>query len=293
MLRPELVLIIATILWGTSWVPLHAFADRGLSGMPMVLAGYGLIGVVAIPLLIRQWQGWRSQIWGVLAIICFGGWANAALISSLSLSEDLVRIMLLFYLAPVWAVLGGWLLLSERLTLRRIGALALALAGIALTLGVGLDSLKPLKGLDWLALSAGFAFAMNNLATRAADRVPLMTKTFAAFVGSALFAGLACLWLGQWLPSLGAINWLLVALFAVGWLLVATLAAQYGVTHLEAGRAAVLIVFELIAAVLSAAWLGEQSIGLREWIGAALVCVAAVMAAWPDAPQPHLTRSPV
>ncbi len=52
-----------------------------------------------------------------------------------------------------------------------------------------------------------------------------------------------------------------------GWLLLATLAAQYGVTYLEASRAAVIIVFELIAAVLSAAW--------------------------PDQPQPALPRSAI
>ncbi|GGC92984.1 DMT family transporter [Halopseudomonas salina] len=291
MLRPELILIIATILWGTSWVPLHAFAGIGLSGMPMVLAAYGLIAIVSVPLLWYQRQQWRSQIWGVIAIICFGGWANAALISSLSLGEDLVRIMLLFYLAPVWAVIGGWLLLKEQLTPLRLGSLALALVGIALTLGAGKDTFKTLTTIDWLALSAGFAFAMNNLATRAADRVPLVSKTFAAFIGSALFAGAACYLLGQWLPTLGVGSWLLVALFAVGWLLVATLAAQYGVTHLEAGRAAVLIVFELIAAVLSAAWLGDQEIGMREWIGATLVCIAAVMAGWPEKIEPELSRS--
>lgn len=290
MLRPELVLIIATIMWGTSWIPLHAFADIGLSGMPMVLATCGLIGLVALCPLWLQRSQWRRQYWGVLAIICFGGWANVALISSLSLGENLVRMMLLFYLAPVWAVIGGWLLLKERLTLLRLGALALALVGIALTLGAGKEVLQPMTTVDWLAMSAGFAFAMNNLATRAADRVPLMSKTFAAFIGSALFAAGICFLLDQWLPSLGVGSWLLVALFAVGWLL-ATLGAQYGVTHLEAGRAAVLIVFELIAAVLSAAWLGEQAIGPREWIGAALVCVAAVMAAWPDQTQAQLTRS--
>lgn len=290
MLRPELVLIIATIMWGTSWIPLHAFADIGLSGMSMVLATCGLIGLVALCPLWLQRSQWRRQYWGVLAIVCFGGWANVALISSLSMGENLVRMMLLFYLAPVWAVIGGWLLLKERLTLLRLGALVLALVGIALTLGAGKEVLQPMTALDWLAMSAGFAFAMNNLATRAADRVPLMSKTFAAFIGSALFAASLCFLLDQWLPSLGVGSWLLVALFAVGWLL-ATLGAQYGVTHLEAGRAAVLIVFELIAAVLSAAWLGEQAVGPREWIGAALVCVAAVMAAWPDQPQAQLTRS--
>ena len=293
MVRPELILIFATILWGTSWVPLHAFADAGISGMPMVFAGYGLIAIFAVPILWWQRASWRRQAWGLLAIVVFGGWANTALMSSLSLGHDIVRLMLLFYLAPVWAVLGGWLLLGEQLTPLRLAALTLAMAGVALTLGIGLDTLKPLQGVDWLALSAGFAFAMNNLATRAADNIPLGSKTFAAFIGSVLFAAMACSMLGQSLPKLDAGIWIMVGLFAVGWLLLATLAAQYGVSHLEASRAAVIIVFELIAAVLSAAWLGDEPLGLREWFGAGLVCIAAVMAAWPDQPQPVLPRSAI
>ena len=111
MLRPEWVLILATVLWGTSWLPLQAFAAQGIDGFPMVLASYGLIAVFVLPLLYWQRAGWWQQRWGVLGIVLFGGWANAALLSSLSLAEDLVRVMLLFYLAPVWGVLGGWLLL--------------------------------------------------------------------------------------------------------------------------------------------------------------------------------------
>ncbi|MDY6841328.1 MAG: DMT family transporter [Pseudomonadota bacterium] len=291
MIRAEWVLIIATVMWGTSWIPLHGFAAMGLSGMPMVLAGYGLIGVLSVPLVFSQRARWQGQIWGLLAIVGFGGWANAALVSSLSLADDLVRVMLLFYLAPVWSVLGGWLWLRERVTALRWLALSLAMTGIVLTLGVGPEVIRPLAGADWLALSAGLGFALNNLATRAADQIPMASKTFAAFIGSALFAWLACGFTDQSLPALPLSGWLLVAAFAVGWLLVATLAAQYGVSHLEAGKSAVLIVFELIAAVCSAAWLGDQSLGPVEWLGAALVAIAAIMAAWPETPEPALMRS--
>lgn len=291
MLRAEWVLIIAAVMWGTSWIPLHGFAAMGLSGMPMVLAGYGLIGLLSVPLVFSQRARWEGQVWGLLAIVVFGGWANAALVSSLSLGDDLVRVMLLFYLAPVWSVLGGWLWLHERVTSLRWTALVLAMVGIVLTLGVGPEVIKPLGGVDWLALSAGFGFAMNNLATRAADRIPMASKTFAAFIGSALFAWLACELMDQSLPALPVGGWMLVAAFAVGWLLLATLAAQYGVSHLEAGKSAVLIVFELIAAVCSAAWLGDQVLGPAEWLGAALVAIAAIMAAWPEAPERVLMRS--
>ncbi|MGB3596581.1 MAG: DMT family transporter [Pseudomonas neustonica] len=292
MLRPEWILIIATIMWGTSWLPLQAFAELGISGMPMVLASYGLIALFALPLIYRQRAAWWPQRWGLLGIILFGGWANASLLSSLSLAEDLVRVMLLFYLAPVWGVLGGWLLLRERITGLRLAALVLALIGIGVTLGVGRNTFNSMTAIDWLAVSAGLGFALNNLATRAADQVPMTSKTVAAFVGSALFAGLACLLFTERMPVLEVQVWLWIVVFAIAWLLLATLAAQYGVTHLPASKAAVLVVFELIAAVLSVAWLNDEPIGLRTWIGAGMVTLAAVMAGWPEQiPKTELARS--
>ena len=90
---------------------------------------------------------------------------------------------------------------------------------------------------------------------------------------------------------LASTTWLWIALFAVGWLLLATLGAQYGVTHLEASRAAVLVVFELIAAVLSVAWFNDEVIAPRTWLGAGMVTLAAVMAGWPERSPAQLTRS--
>ena len=154
-------------------------------------------------------------------------------------------------------MVGGWLLLGERLSGTRLFALGLAMLGIGLTLGVTSEALAAPGANDWLALSAGLAFSLNNLATRAADRVPLASKALVSFVGSALLGGLFCLLLRQPLPPLDlTLSWQ-IALLALGWL-VSMAAVQYGLTHLEAGRAAVLVVFELIAAVLSSAWFGPR-----------------------------------
>ncbi|MEK1904822.1 MAG: DMT family transporter [Pseudomonas sp.] len=282
--KPELVLLLGASFWGLGWIPLDYFAARGLSGMPIVLYTYGLLSLLALPLLWLQRAAWWPQRGALLAICICGGWGTAGLVGALS-EGDVVRAMLLFYLAPVWGLLGGWLLLGERLTALRVGALLLAMLGIALTLGISHDTFRPLTTADWLALSAGLAFALNNLATRAADQVPLASKATVAFVGSALLGGLFCLLQDTPLPAISVPQWGLIALFGLFWL-TAMSAAQYGFSHVEASRAAVLVVVELVVAVLTAAWLGDRELGLREWCGGALVLAAALIAERPGRESP-------
>jgi len=289
-LLPQILLVTGAVAWGLGWLPLHHFASVGLVGMPLVLLVYGLLSLFAIPVLWFERRAWMPQRNGLLAIAVCGGGATAALVTALAIGE-VVRVMLLFYLAPVWSVLGGWLLLGERLTPLRVGALLLAMLGIALTLNISSALTHPLSGSDWLALAAGLGFSLNNLATRAADQVPLASKTLAPFLGSALIAVVLCPVLGEYPPPLSlTLSWQ-IGLMALGWLL-SMAAVQYGVSHIEAGRAAVLVVFELVAAVLSSAWLGNQAIGTHEWLGAALVMIAALTASWPERLALTVIRSP-
>ncbi len=58
---------------------------------------------------------WRQQA-GLLALVCLlGGTANVCFVNALVYGE-VVRTMLLFYLAPMWSVLGGRVFLGERIT---------------------------------------------------------------------------------------------------------------------------------------------------------------------------------
>lgn len=278
-MRAEAVLLLGAAIWGLGWMPLAHFAGLGLAGMPMVLYTFGLLSLPTLAVLHRQRRAWWPQRGALLGIVLCGGWANAGLVGALS-EGDVVRSMLLFYLAPAWGLLGGWLLLGERLDAMRIGALLLALTGIALTLGVDRDTFAALTDSDWLALSAGFAFALNNLATRAAEQVPLASKAMAAFIGSAICAALFCLLDGTALPATDAGTWLQIAAFGLFWL-AAMGAAQYGFSHVEASRAAVLVVVELLVSVLTAAAFGTRELGASEWLGGTLVLAAALIAARP------------
>jgi drug/metabolite transporter (DMT)-like permease len=66
----------------------------------------------------------------------------------------------------------------------------------------------------------------------------------------------------------------------MGWIFVATLCTQWAVTHLEVGRASILIIIELITAVTSALWIGGERISGLEILGGLLILIAAVIEAY-------------
>jgi drug/metabolite transporter (DMT)-like permease len=237
-------------------------------------------------------SAWRSEWRWLLLLAAAGGWANAAFVHAMALG-DVVRVMLLFYLSPVWAVLGGWLLLGERFSWRRAAAVGLALFGAFWVIGGGAAFNASLSAADALALTAGLAFAANNLVARRAQRLPMAAKTIAVFLGSGVAAGLTLLASGESLgtvaSSLGGLGWGLglgLAAYALVWTALATATWQFGVTHVEAGRAGVILVAELVVGVVSAAIFGDEHLSLLAWLGAGLVTLAAVLEARAAAPIP-------
>ena len=68
-------------------------------------------------------------------------------------------------------------------------------------------------------------------------------------------------------------------MFGLGGLLVATSMTQWAVTKMEAGRASIIMVMELVAAVISAALINGDTLNTQESVGAALILAAAVIEA--------------
>jgi drug/metabolite transporter (DMT)-like permease len=290
------VLLFSATLWGLTWMPLKGFIAQGLSGPLVSLLTYGSVGVLAVALLWRDRATWRAQ-WGlVLALVVVGGWANTSFVNAIMLG-DVARVMFLFYLSPVWSVLGGWLFLKERIPPARWVAVAGAILGLWLVLGgpgTGGSEVLDFTWVDALSLSAGFAFAANNVIARAARRVPLRTKTFAVFIGCGLLSALATGLTGRAIPdvlaSVGPWLWLALLAYGFGWMLLATVTWQYGVSHLESSRAGVILLAELVVAVGSAIVFGGERLTPLGWAGGTLIAAAALAEAL--LPQPPQSACP-
>jgi len=154
-------LLASGVIWGLMWMPLKFFAAQGLTGLAMTLSTYGLVGAVALPFIWMQRQAWRPQARLLLMAGLFGGIANSCFITALMFGE-VMRVMLLFYLAPVWGVLGGALFLGERITLARAAGTALAVVGAVLVLGGSEALARPFARSDLLGLASGLFYALTN-----------------------------------------------------------------------------------------------------------------------------------
>ena len=281
MQRPEaglafLSLMGSGLVWGLSWWPLKFFAAAGLSGHAIGLSAYTLVAIVALPLILRERARWQSEYGLLLLIGLFFGCANMAFTTALTMGS-VVRAMLLFYLLPAWGAIGGALFLGERLGPRRLLAVALSLAGVLTIMG-GVAALRqPLSVADGMALAAGFCYTAASIVNRKARTIPITSRTLASFVGCTVVGVAALVFSTPVFPALAPATWLLLVLFAFVWLLGGTLLTTYGVTHVQTSRAAVLQVVELLVAVLSAIWLGDEQIGLKECMGGALIVAATLI----------------
>ncbi|NPU93614.1 MAG: DMT family transporter [Gammaproteobacteria bacterium] len=278
---PVFVLLSASILWGLTWLPLKFLHGRGIEGLPLILVSYGAVALLLAPLLWRQRSRWAGGARALGLIFLLGGCANLTFNLAL-MHGDVVRVMVLFYLMPVWSAVGGRFFLAEAIDRQRLVSVALALVGALLILG-GWDILEqPLGWLDLMALVSGLAFALNNIAFRASPALPLASKVGAMFMGCAVLAGLLLVAGVQpdlaaspaWQPA--AFGWM--ALMGLIWFL-ASLGTLWSVIRLQAGQAGVIMVMELLAAVVSAAWLGESELTALKLAGVGCVLAAALLEA--------------
>ena len=266
-------------MWGLIWYPYRVLQDAGISGVMATFLTYFLALLCGAFVLPRVWRE-RSTLGGwALLLVLSAGWANLGYVLGM-LQGEVMRVLLLFYLAPVWTVLFSFWLLGERLNRYGYAIVALSLGGAFIMLGrPGLGLPLPHNPAEWLGLSAGMGFALSNVVSRRAGHLSVDVKSFSLWLGTVVLTLPFLLWQGG-LPgqvaTISAASWLLLALMGVV-LCATSFAVQYGVTHLPANRAIVLFLSELVFAAISSSLLAHELLGVRDGLGALLIVAASLL----------------
>lgn len=290
-----LSLLTGAVVWGLIWYPYRVFEHAGLSGLRASILSY-LVALVLGSLMLRSHLRnaikIRGQLsWKLLLIGLSAGACNLGYVLA-TLHGEVMRVLLLFYLAPLWTVLWSRLLLGERLNAAGAAVVALSLGG-AVTMLWRPELGVPWPGCaaEWLGMAAGFLFALSNVMVRQTEHLSIELKSLAVFAGVVLLGMLVLPFepvqadaTGSYvsLPLMLGWHWAMLVMVGVI-LMIINLVVQYGLTHTAANQAIVIFLFELVVAALSSWLLAGETMGLKEWMGGTMIVVASLFSGQLDA----------
>ncbi len=286
-------LLFGAFCWGIIWYPYRIMAEAGVSGVASSFYTYCiatlLAGTYFSKYLVDNWRALFKQPQNVVWIGLVAGWTNLSYVLAV-IDGEVMRVMLLFYLSPLWTLLLARFWLQEPITKIGFMSIIIALVGAYIMLAGPFSEVEsrlpiPRNSAEWLALSAGIGFSLTNVITRKSSQLSLLQKSFAVWVGVIVVATLSAPFLvndyGQNFvtPSFFSLNnWLIMLVIALS-LIAATMLVQFGVTQLTAVRASVLFLFELVVAAIASYYLAHEAMTLNEWMGGLLIIAAALTAA--------------
>jgi len=125
---PTLALLAGASLWGVVWYPYRLLAAGGIDGLWSTLFTYGLALIVGVCVFPRHARVLRRLPPLAMLMGLSIGWSNLAYVLAV-LEGEVMRVLLLFYLAPLWTVPLARFFLGERLDTRGFVVMALAFAG--------------------------------------------------------------------------------------------------------------------------------------------------------------------
>ena len=263
------------------WMPLHAAYGTGLSGAWVAWMIYGVPAVLVLPFVLHDGgRGLKAGGWSLLWLGVSTGICNYLYAASV-VYGDVARIVLLFYVNPVWSVLLERLILKTRVTPGRAVALALGLIGMFILNYSGQGLPLPRNIAEWGGLAAGFCWAVALVTMRLTPHIGMVEKAFLQYATAMIFGGLV-LALGIFPDQAdwSAVNWpraiLWIVIVAGIWVLPGLLLSFWGAARLSPTRASMLFMAEVVVGVATAAIWTDYPFGWREAIGG-LVIVSASM----------------
>lgn len=274
--------MLGASLWGLFWIPLRHLNEAGINGLwsiAMVLLWALLPALIATAckrqlsdlLTLEPWQIGTAM--GLSMVLYFVG----------ILYSDVIRVIFLFYLLPVWTTISARVIYGEPINGAKMAVIALSLFGLWLLLGGGNALPVPKNIGDWSAIGAGLCWGISLSLLRGRQSAPSSASTTTTLIAAlvlslsgalifslAKFTGHASL--PTWTDVRAAL--LISAAFGVLAIYPALLGQIWGAKRIPAPTAALLTMSEILVATLSAYLLIGTELAPLSFLGGAIIIVA-------------------
>ena len=279
LVAPETAIAISGAFWGLYWIPVRHLQAGGVDAVWFTLGLFVSVLALLVPLLVRYPPARAAFTPRMLLTGLLTGGAFVLYTVSLVLTE-VVAVILLFYMSPVWATVLGRVLLAERFTASRVVALAMGLGGLWVVLGSESGVPLPRNPGDWCALAAGVMWALGTLRVHQDAATSSAAHAVSLFVAAeVLVIGVVALLPDMVWPAAAGHRYASAAI-VLAMAVVSLLSAWsilWGARLLSPGRAGLLLMMEVITGLASAAVLAGEPFGLAQVFGSMLIAGAVVV----------------
>jgi drug/metabolite transporter (DMT)-like permease len=281
-LIPSLVIVLTGGIWGTYWIPLRRLEGLGLSGAWTTVTVIAISALLLAPVVARRWRRLRA---GRARLLLAGFLVGSpfALYSNAYVFTDVINVVLLFYLTPIWSAILSRIFLREHVVAVRVLAIALGIAGMGIILGADGGIPLPRNLGDWLSFGSGVLWAAGSVVLRQRPEVGAFENGFAFFVGALPMTLLVpLLFIPDFVDALpaaaqwpGFLPWLLPA--TLFWTLITMVALLWAMAGLSPVRVGILLMSEAVVGVVSAAILTDEPFGWRQILGGCMILGAGFL----------------
>ena len=280
---PNLTVIVSCLFWGTYWIPLRSIDSVNSGSVWPIFLSFLLLALILVKPLIKSITNiFINKNYFFLAG-CFFAALGISLYSESLLRGEIAKVVVLFYLCPIWGTIFARFILNHSFTIKRIFSIILGIIGLEIIVGFEKGIILPSTTVEWIALLAGLMWAMSMTLFNLANTTSGVEKTsLTSFLIPFVYLFLCFIPGGRNLAipySLLSIHpiYIWMILFAIIWLLPSILLTYFSVEVLDPGRINILLAFEVAVGFLSSALLTSEIIGFREYIGAIFVVSACLI----------------
>ena len=275
---PNLTVVIACFFWGTYWIPLRFIDNNNNSSVWPIAISFLFIPIILGNNIKKSFNSIVIDKNYFFLAGCFFCALGIGLYSESLLRGEIAKVVVIFYLAPIWGTIFAKLLLKQSFGINRFFAIILGIIGLEIIVGIEKGILIPSSIVEWIAIFAGLSWALgttffhlSKTNTTSAEKTALT-----GFIISILFVLFCFIPGGRTLEfpialfNLDMIYFWIIS-FTVFWLLPSIILTYFSVEILDPGRINILLAFEVVIGFVSASLLTNELIGLRELLGAIFV----------------------
>lgn len=282
--RATLLVILSALSFGSISVLTVLVTSAGVPLLTAMAWRY-VLGVVLLGAVVRPRQLRSVPKKRVIQLLVIGG-CGQALITYLSLHAleyiSVGPLAFLFYTYPAWVALLAAIRRTEKLTPVRVIALALALAGVTIMVGVPTEKLNPM-GVMLALVSALLYSAYLPALEHVQEGLSAVIATLLLVAGAATTFVIAALLTGELFLPAGVAVWSEILVLALVSTVIAFLTLIKGLAVLGPVRTAIVATVEpFFTATLGVLVLGNQ-LSTPTLMGGILIAGAVLLIQWNSA----------